>query len=385
MRPLQNVRILDLSRLLPGPYCTRLLADMGAEVIKIEEPGRGDYIRSLPPFHNGVSVAFELLNRGKKSIALNLETKPGQEVFHKLVAKADVVLESFRPGTTSKLGCDFETVRKLNSRIVYCSLTAFGQTGPYRNLPAHDINCLGLSGFLSLNGKDEPTVPAVQVGDLAGGMLAALTITTALFAREQRKEAQYIDASMLDALLSWLTIPLALHLGGSVGILAGAVPFYRLYQTRDSKFMAVGAIELQFWEELCRTLQRPDLIPDQYADEPRRSQVIEAIQSVFSTKTSEEWFRLVRERQLPVTPLLSLDEVLNDAQAHERQMVLRKGETHPQITYVGNPCKITNLDPLELIESPRLGQHSAELLQEIGYANSEIKSLLDAGVIEHNV
>jgi len=190
MRLLEGIRILDLSRLLPGPYCTLLLADMGAEVIKVEEPGRGDYLRSLAPYENGMSVPFELLNRGKKSVVLNLETKQGQEILHKLVARADVFLESFRPGTTKKLGCDFETIRQVNPQIVYCSLTGFGQTGPYRDLPGHDINFLALSGFLSLNGKNEPVVPALQVGDLAGGMLAALTITTALSARHQKKEAQ---------------------------------------------------------------------------------------------------------------------------------------------------------------------------------------------------
>ena len=385
MRLLEGIRILDLSRLLPGPYCTLLLADMGAEVIKVEEPGRGDYLRSLAPYENAMSVPFELLNRGKKSIVLNLETRQGQEILHKLVARADVFLESFRPGTTKKLGCDFETIRQVNPQIVYCSLTGFGQSGPYKDLPGHDINFLALSGFLSLNGKNEPIVPALQVGDLAGGMLAALTITTALSARHQRQEAQYIDASMLDALLSWLIIPLALHTGGNASMLAGELPFYRLYRTLGSGFLAVAAIEPQFWEVLCKLINRPDLIPDQYSSGSRRNEVIEAIQLALATKTSEEWFRIMREHKLPCTPLLTLDEVLKDPQARERHMLLEKGQSAgSRMTYVGSPCKIAGLETVDLIPSPRLGQHSAELLRQVGYSESEIRNLIETGVTEQS-
>jgi crotonobetainyl-CoA:carnitine CoA-transferase CaiB-like acyl-CoA transferase len=384
MNLLDGVRILDLSRLLPGPYCTRLLADLGAEVIKVEEPGRGDYIRSLAPFENGVSVAFELLNRGKKSIALNLETEQGQEILQKLAAEADVLLESYRPGTAKKLGCDFESIRRVNQRIVYCSLTAFGQTGPYKDLPGHDINCLALSGFLSLNGKDEPVVPALQVGDLAGGMLAALTIMTALFARRKRNEAQYIDVSMLDVLLSWLILPLALHMGGNASMLAGELPFYRLYRTLDSRFLAVGAIEPQFWEELCKLINRPDLTPDQYSSGPRRKEVVEAVQSALARKTSQDWFRMMCEHELPCTPFLTLDEVLKDPHVRERHMLLAKDQTGSRLTYVGSPCKIAGLDEINLISSPELGQHSTELLKEIGYSQSEIQHLVETGILQQS-
>jgi crotonobetainyl-CoA:carnitine CoA-transferase CaiB-like acyl-CoA transferase len=381
---LDDVRILDLSRLLPGPYCTRLLADLGAEVIKVEEPGRGDYIRSLAPFENGVSIAFELLNRGKKSVALNLETKQGQEILQKLAAKADVFLESYRPGTAKKLGCDFESIRRVNERIVYCSLTAYGQTGPYKYLPGHDINCLALSGFLSLNGKDEPVVPALQIGDLAGGMLAALAIMTALFARQKRNEAQYIDVSMLDTLLSWLILPLALHMGGNTSMLAGELPFYRLYRTLDSRYLAVGAIEPQFWEELCRLIDRPDIILDQYSSGSRRESVVEAVQSALATKTSREWFRIMRELGIPCTPFLVLDEVLRDPHVRERGMLLRRDQTSGRLTYVGNPCKIRGLDQISLISSPELGQHSTELLRQIGYSKSEIEHLVETGVLQRS-
>jgi crotonobetainyl-CoA:carnitine CoA-transferase CaiB-like acyl-CoA transferase len=354
---------------------------MGAEVIKVEEPGRGDYIRSLAPYENGVGVAFEMLNHGKKSITLNLERKQGQEILRRLVAKADVFLEGFRPGTTKKLGCDFESLRKLNPRIVYCSLTGFGQTGPYKDLPGHDINVIALSGFLSLNGV-EPTVPSLQVGDLAGGMLAALTITTALFARSRTKHAQYIDASIFDALLSWLVMPLALQLGDYPRMLGGDSPFYRLYRARDSKLLAVGAIESKFWEGLCKLIKRPDLLPDQYSSEPRRTEVIKAIESAFATKTADEWFRIMSEHDLPCTPILSLEEVIRNPQVRSRQMILEKDSSgSSKLSYVGNPCKISDLGRVDLSPSPRLGEHSAELLHEIGYSDSRIRSFIEAGVI----
>jgi crotonobetainyl-CoA:carnitine CoA-transferase CaiB-like acyl-CoA transferase len=353
---------------------------MGAEVIKVEEPGRGDYIRSLPPYENGVSVAFEMLNRGKKSITLNLETKQGQEILRKLVTKADVFLESYRPGTTKKLGCDFQSLQKSNPQIVYCSLTGFGQTGPYKDLPGHDINVTALSGFLSLNGS-EPTVPSLQVGDLAGGLLAALTITTALFARQRTKEAQYIDASIFDVMLSWLIIPLALQLGGYPRMLGGDSPFYRLYRARDSKLVALGAIESKFWEGVCKLIERLDLLPDQYSPEPRRSEVIKAMEAAFLAKTADEWFRTMSDHDLPCTPILSLEETLRDPQARSRQMIVDKDVTESRkFSYVGNPCKISGVGQVELTPSPKLGEHSAEILREIGYSDATIRNFLEAGV-----
>jgi len=236
-----------------------------------------------------------------------------------------------------------------------------------------------------LNGRNEPVVPALQVGDLAGGMLAALAITTALFARQQRSEAQYIDASMLDVLLSWLAIPLGLHLGENANMLAGELPFYRLYRTRDSRFLAVGAIEPQFWEGLCKLVERPDLIPDQYSPEPRRAEVIDAIQSILDTKTADEWFNLMREHQLPCTPFLTLDQVLTDPQAKQRQMMVAGGLTAlSHITYLGSPCKISDSEMVDIVQSPKIGQNSAELLREIGYSELEIKEVVEAGIVGQN-
>jgi crotonobetainyl-CoA:carnitine CoA-transferase CaiB-like acyl-CoA transferase len=213
-------------------------------------------------------------------------------------------------------------------------------------------------------------------------MLAALTITTALFARQQTKQAQYVDASILDALLSWLVIPLALQRGGYPRMLGGDSPFYRLYRARDSRLLAVGAIESKFWDGVCKLIKRPDLLPDQYSPEPRRSEVIKAIESAFLTKTADEWFRLMSENDLPCTPILSLEEVTRDPQARSRQMILEKYPSRSsKVSYVGNPCKISDLGQVELSPSPRLGEHTAELLKEIGYSSSAIQGFIEAGAL----
>jgi crotonobetainyl-CoA:carnitine CoA-transferase CaiB-like acyl-CoA transferase len=213
-------------------------------------------------------------------------------------------------------------------------------------------------------------------------MLAALTITTALFARDRKGQAQYIDASIFDVMLSWLVIPLALHLGGDPRMLGGDSPFYRLYSTRDSKLVAVGAIESKFWDGLCRLIGRPDLLPDQYSSEPRRTEVIKAIETALGAKTAEEWFRLMWENDLPCTPVLTLEEVTRDPQARSRRMILERGPAgSSEVFYVGNPCKIADVDQADLSPSPQLGEHTAEILQEIGYSESAVRGFREAGVL----
>jgi len=205
-----------------------------------------------------------------------------------------------------------------------------------------------------------------------------------LFAGQKRNEAQYIDVSMLDALLSWLILPLALHAGGNASMLAGDLPFYRLYRTLDSGFLAVGAIEPQFWVEFCKLINRPDLIPDQYSSGLRRREVVEAVQAALATKTSEAWFRAMRERAIPCTPFLTLDEVLKNPHIDERQMLLTKDQTGRGLIHVGNPCKIAGLDPVSLVPSPDLGQDSTDLLKSLGYSQSEIQHLIETGILEQS-
>src|SRR5258708_7887537 len=261
---LQGVRILDLSRMLPGPYCSMMLADLGAEVIKVEEPKIGDPTRHSPPTIDGRSAAFIQVNRNKKSIALDLKQPEGRAIFLKLASTADCVLEQFRPDVVDRLRVDYATVAEVNPRIVYCSLTGFGQNGPHRERSGHDLNYLALSGVLGLTADErgKPVIPGVQVADLAGAMIAGFAILAALLARDRTNRGQYLDVSMFYVMLSMLPIPASYEFAGKtipVGgkyVLSGQYPFYNIYQTSDGKYMTLGALEPKFWANFCRKVGR---------------------------------------------------------------------------------------------------------------------------------
>ncbi|HYV04751.1 MAG TPA: CoA transferase, partial [Blastocatellia bacterium] len=269
---LKGIRVLDLSRMLPGPYCSMMLGDLGAEVIKVEEPKIGDPTRHTRPLVDGQSAAFAQVNRNKKSIAIDLKQPAGRELFLKLAATADCILEQFRPGVVDRLGVGYNKVAEINPRIVYCSLTGFGQDGPHRDRSGHDLNYLALSGVLGLttDEKGKPVIPGVQIADLAGGMIAGFAILAALLARERTGQGQYVDVSMFDVMVSMLPIPAAHHFGGrtiSVGgkyVLSGAYPFYNVYEASDGKYMTLGALEPKFWANFCRTIGREELIARQF-------------------------------------------------------------------------------------------------------------------------
>lgn len=290
--PLAGLRILDLTRLLPGGYCTLLLADLGADVVKVEEPGRGDYIRWSPPLVDGTSAAHRALNRGKRSITLNLKAPGGAAVLARLAEGADVLVESFRPGVMDRLGTGHAALSERHPRLVFCAITGFGQDGPYRDLVGHDINSMGFGGALSLGGRSgqDPPIPGVQVGDLgAGGLMAAVGILAALQERERTGRGRFVDIGMLDGVVSWLSIHLGSHLADpatseAMRPLSGDLACYRLYRTRDGRHVTVGALEPQFWRALCETLGLPDLVNDQLGPPERQAQMAEALQGVFETR-----------------------------------------------------------------------------------------------------
>jgi len=265
---LENVRVLDLSRMLPGPFASMMLGDLGAEIIKVEEPRTGDPTRWSLPLIAGQSAAFLQVNRNKKSIAIDLKRDEGREIFLKLAERADVVLDQFRPGVVDRLGVGYAAVSEVNPRIVYCSLTGFGQDGPHRDRSGHDLNYLALSGVLGLttDERGKPVIPGVQVADLAGGMIAAYGIIAALYARERTGRGQFVDVSMYDVMMAMLPVPAAQYFAGAtlkVGDkygLSGAYPFYNVYETGDGRFMTLGALEPKFWENFCRKAGREDLI-----------------------------------------------------------------------------------------------------------------------------
>jgi crotonobetainyl-CoA:carnitine CoA-transferase CaiB-like acyl-CoA transferase len=387
---LDGIRVLDLSRMLPGPYASMMLADLGAEVIKVEEPGAGDPTRHSRPMIGRESAIFLQVNRNKKSLAIDLKTADGRDIFLKLAARADLVLEQFRPGVVDRLGVGYQSVSELNPRIVYCSLTGFGQTGPHRDRSGHDVNYLALAGVLGLttDSRGVPVIPGVQVADLAGGMVAAFAMLAALLARERTGRGQYVDVSMFDVMLSMLAIPAAhefagtrIEAGGKY-TLSGAYPFYNVYETSDGKFMTLGALEPKFWANFCRAVGREDLISRQFDQAERREALFDEVRQIFKSRSRDEWVEMLSKADCCAEPVLSMAEAFDHAQTRAREMI-REIE-HPEaqtIKQLGHALKLGDTPPRLIRAAPRLGEHTDELLAELGLSGSERERLRQAGVV----
>lgn len=388
--PLDGLRILDLTRLLPGGYATLLLADLGADVLKIEEPGKGDYIRWTPPIVGEFSASHIALNRNKRSMTLNLKSDAGRAIFVDLAATGDVVIESFRPGVMDRLGVGWDVLRKKNPGLVYCAISGYGQTGPRSLVAGHDVNYIGYAGVLGINGDEggPPVVPGVQVGDLAGGGMAAATaILAALFKRNATGEGDFCDISMADGALSWLTI----HAGSFVATredpqrglmhLSGRYPCYRVYPASDG-YLSVGALEPQFWSALCDAIERPDLDGDGFAMGERRDRVIAELEALFSTKTRAEWMSRFDGLDVCVGPVNSFSETFADEQFAAREMIFDADvpDAGPW-THIGNPLKIGSAGPSEMrLPPPKMGEHTADVLAEVGMSD-RFDELRGAGVV----
>ena len=393
MRPLEGIKILDLTRLLPGPYGTMLLGDLGAEVIKIEEPERGDYARWNPPQINGVGSRHLLLNRNKKSLTLNLKAPEGKAVLRRMVEQgADVLIEQFRPGVMDRLGVGYRDLEKVTPRIIYCSLTGYGQDGPYRDLAGHDLNYIGIAGVLGLTGQKggSPVIPGIQIADLVGGGLyAVIGILSALMARQKTGRGQYVDISMLDGVVSLLPDSAALYFAEGKAPragerrLGGGLPQYQVYQTQDEKYLAVGALEEKFWANLCRLigkLEWGEKIPRE--GEPRCEEIQRELARIFRTKTQKEWLGLLMDEDTCVTAVQSLDEVFSDPHVRSRQMLVET--THPKagrVRQIGVPIKFSETPGEIRRPAPEIGEHTEEILGELGYAQEEIDRLRKMGVI----
>jgi crotonobetainyl-CoA:carnitine CoA-transferase CaiB-like acyl-CoA transferase len=379
---LSGIRVLDLSRLLPGPFCSMILADFGAEVIKVEEPVKGDYMRRFPPLVQEEGVVFLAVNRNKKSLTLNLKTEAGRRIFLELVRTADVLLESFRPGVMARLMLDYQAMQGINPRLVYCSLSGFGQTGPYREWAGHDLNYVALGGVLDLLGADDgpPAVPGVQLADLCAGLWTALAITLALLARERTGRGQYLDVAMLDSVVALLTVPAAAYfLGRGVACYAptNAQANYNVYRTRDGRYVTLGALEPKFWRAFCRAVGQEEWIA-------RRDDgdLIAEVQALFATRTLAEWKELFAGQDVCCEPVRTLSEVFADPQVQSRRMVVEV--EHPMeglLRQLGMPIKLSDAPGTVRTPPPRLGEHTDELLRALGYSAEEITELREQGVL----
>ncbi|MBI4484347.1 MAG: CoA transferase [Acidobacteria bacterium] len=397
MGVLDGIKILELARVAPGEFCTMLLADMGAEVLKIETPPADG---STETEEEKRRSAFAFVNRNKRSLALNLKAPEGQAIFQKLASTADVIVEGFRPGVTKRLGADWETIRKTNPRIIYCSLSGFGQDGPYRDYPAHDLNYLSLAGVLGLIGEPDrkPAIPLNLIADYGGASLhGALGILLALFARERSGKGQRVDVAYLDATLSLLAATPTLRFffsDGSVprrgaGFLSGSYPYYAVYETRDRKLLSIACTEPWLWENFCKAIGRPEFVQygrltDQFvrtanAEEIKARAEIEAI---IRTRTRDEWYDFLVQQDACVGKVYDVEEVFEDPQILARQMVVET--EHPEfgrVKEVGVAIKMSETPGTVRGAAPYRGEHTDEVLRELGMKQQEIQTLRDKRVV----
>ena len=373
MGPLQGVRVLDLSRLLPGPFCTRMFADMGADVIKIEEPVKGDYAREFVPRRGDFACWFMEVNRNKRSVALDLKQETDKNVFLEMVRQVDVVVESFRPGVLKKLGIDFATVSQINPKIVYCSISGYGTKGPLVQQADHDIGYQSLAGLVSLSGKryGRPAIPGVLIADMQASAMAGMSILAALHHAEKTGEGQEISISLFDTCLALVPGVSATYFGnGFVNVrgnnwLSGGNPNYNIYQTEDGRYVSVGCLEEKFWANLCNLLERPDLIP-LIQDESEFIYIKHELSAIFAERPLKEWMELAKGSDACLAPVLNYDEDLATEQAQADEMVLEIEDAelgnYKTMGFVPkfskSPCAFDR-------RAPRLGENTEEVLEEI--------------------
>ena len=390
---LEGLKVVDLTRTLAGPFCTQLLGDMGADVIKIEEPSHGDETREWGPFWNGVSTQFISFNRNKRSIALNLRDRRAAEICLKLTKQADVMIESFRKGTTDRMGIGYSTVQELNPRIVYCAISGFGRTGPMADRPGYDLILQGYGGMMSTTG--EANGPPMRVGysmvDVFTGMMAYGAILSALIAREKTGKGQLVEASLLEGQVAAMSYHATGYLAtgrvpGPMGSAHPALTPYQAFPTADGHFI-LGCANDGLWRRLCPAISRPEL-----ADDPRfstnaqrvqhRTELISMLTELFLTRNTAEWVETISQAGVPCGPINQVSDVVNDPQVQAREMIVPLN--HPRVADLrvpGSPLKLTETPATVRRHPPDLGEHTEEVLAELGYNSQEIDELKREGVI----
>jgi crotonobetainyl-CoA:carnitine CoA-transferase CaiB-like acyl-CoA transferase len=397
--PLEGIRVLDLTRLAPGPYCTMILGDLGAEVIKIEEPGPPSGRRAQQAGAAGTkmpgmdfsSSPHNALNRNKKSICINLKSHAGKEIYCQLVRGADVIVEEFRPGVARRLGIDYESLEPINPRLIYCAITGYGQSGPYRDFVGHDLNYIGTAGALSILGRPDspPTIPHNLLADYAGGGLqGAVGIMAALVARGTTGRGQYVDVAMLDGTIGLLAQTFSSFFATGKAprpgrsMLDGGVPNYNVYRTADGKSLTVAALEPWFFANLCRELGREDLIEHEFNPE-KREEIRRFLEGAFASRTRDEWFERLGAKDVCVGRMLELAEVADDPQVKARNMVVELEDPDGiPVRQVGLAVKLSRTPGSIRSVAPRPGQHTEEILRAIGYDLLQIDQLRSTGAIK---
>jgi formyl-CoA transferase len=394
-KPLEGIKVLDLSRVLAGPYCTMMLGDLGADVIKVERPGEGDETREWgPPDAAGESAYYLCVNRNKRGITVDLKAPEGREIIKKLAARSDIIIENYKVGTLARLGLGYEDIKKINPGIIYCSITGFGQYGPYKDRPGYDFIIQGMGGIMSITG--DPDGPPMKVGvaivDITAGLFACSSILAALYYREKTGLGQYIDISLLDSVVAWLANV------GSNYLISGELPKrygnahpnivpYEPFQAKDGVWIALGVGNDRQWRDFCRLAGLEHLADDpRFATNPQRvihrKELIPIIAEKMKERTSDEWLEELDKLKIPCGPINTLDRVFSDPQVQARGMVAEV--PHPKagkVKLVASPMKFSLTPCIVERHPPLLGEHTEEVLKELGYSDDEIKSLREKGVI----
>lgn len=389
--PLEGIRVLDLSRMLPGPFCTQILADYGAEVIKIEDKG-GEQGRWSHPLIGDQGARFFAVNRNKKSITLDLRKNEGKAIFRKLVANSDVIVDGFRPGVMDKLGLPYEELKQVNDRIIYCAINAFGSNGPLSQVPAHDINILSLAGIAALNGAKDGTLvlPPIQLaGNAAGSLYAVIAVLTALTNLQKTGLGQFCDVSMMDGAISLLAYTLAEWSGNEVvtqrgqGLLTGGFAYFNIYETSDHKYVSLGASEAKFWQDFCQRIGKPEYISIQWNTE-MQEEMIAGIGAIIKEKSRAEWIEIFVDTNICFTPVLELDEMCEHPQVLARDMIIKMSDfrdSGKDMILPGLPIKFSDTPGEVKLTFQEAGEHTAEILSAAGYTSEEIHLFKINGVV----
>ena len=391
---LDGIKVLDLSRLAPGPHCSMLLADFGADVTLVEAvPGASAKLGGANALRRSEgadrAAAYNALGRGKKSIALNLKEDAARDIFYSMVKSADVVIEGFRPGVVKRLGVDYDSLAKINPRIICCSISGFGQTGPYSNLVGHDINYISVGGALGVTGRpgQAPAIPVNLVADFAGGGLtAAFAICLAIIAREKTGRGQNVDIGMSDGVLSLMTSAFSGFFGNGATIrrgemlLNGAAPFYNTYECSDGRWFSIGSIESHFWEALCRVIGTEDLLPKQFA-QGEWPEMTERFKGIFRTKTADEWMAIMSQYDICAATVLEMENVVTNEHNIARNMIVEVDSPIGPVKQIGVGPKLSDTPGKPRFTSPIIGQHTDEILAGLGFDTARIAALREAGTV----